>query len=213
MDKGLYLGPLRLLAAEVYDNLTSQGVYTNLLTGKYSYKWWKGKVCFCDVLVFCVHWIHPLLLSIYQNLKSTLNFCWARKNTESPFYLCIRRHFSHSNWKSLFLYINLTIILNWHYYRSRQAKCSICHTHGCNGRNGAYNQWRIWCSSHWWNTNDSGPVSWFCMDTSFDGYTMQGNTRMWWYVEILFWLLPAGAVSKNSNVNNWVSLFHGYRLM
>eukprot|EP00592_Proboscia_alata_P018613 CAMPEP_0194407242 /NCGR_PEP_ID=MMETSP0176-20130528/5265_1 /TAXON_ID=216777 /ORGANISM="Proboscia alata, Strain PI-D3" /LENGTH=981 /DNA_ID=CAMNT_0039206755 /DNA_START=593 /DNA_END=3535 /DNA_ORIENTATION=- len=33
-EKGLYLGPLRLLAAEVYDNLTSQGVYTNLLTGQ-----------------------------------------------------------------------------------------------------------------------------------------------------------------------------------
>jgi len=32
--KGLYLAPLRLLAAEVYETLTSQGVYTNLLTGQ-----------------------------------------------------------------------------------------------------------------------------------------------------------------------------------
>jgi ATP-dependent RNA helicase SUPV3L1/SUV3 len=32
--KGLYLGPLRLLAAEVYDTLTSDGIYTNLFTGQ-----------------------------------------------------------------------------------------------------------------------------------------------------------------------------------
>lgn len=33
-DKGLYLGPLRLLAAEVYESLNSQGVYCNLWTGQ-----------------------------------------------------------------------------------------------------------------------------------------------------------------------------------
>lgn len=33
-QKGLYVGPLRLLAAEVYETLTSAGVYTNLLTGQ-----------------------------------------------------------------------------------------------------------------------------------------------------------------------------------
>ena len=32
--RGLYLGPLRLLAAEIYETLTSQGVYTNLFTGQ-----------------------------------------------------------------------------------------------------------------------------------------------------------------------------------
>lgn len=32
--KGLYLGPLRLLAAEVYDDLTADGFYTNLFTGQ-----------------------------------------------------------------------------------------------------------------------------------------------------------------------------------
>jgi ATP-dependent RNA helicase SUPV3L1/SUV3 len=31
---GLYLGPLRLLAAEVYETLTSDGIYTNLFTGQ-----------------------------------------------------------------------------------------------------------------------------------------------------------------------------------
>jgi ATP-dependent RNA helicase SUPV3L1/SUV3 len=30
--KGLYLGPLRLLAAEVYETLTANGIYTNLYT-------------------------------------------------------------------------------------------------------------------------------------------------------------------------------------
>ncbi len=32
--KGMYLAPLRLLAAEVYENLTSEGIYTNLITGQ-----------------------------------------------------------------------------------------------------------------------------------------------------------------------------------
>jgi len=32
--QGLYLGPLRLLAAEVYDGLTADGIYTNLYTGQ-----------------------------------------------------------------------------------------------------------------------------------------------------------------------------------
>jgi ATP-dependent RNA helicase SUPV3L1/SUV3 len=32
--KGLYLGPLRLLAAEVYEKLTAEGVYCNLYTGQ-----------------------------------------------------------------------------------------------------------------------------------------------------------------------------------
>ena len=32
--KGLYLGPLRLLAAEVYESLTADGLYTNLFTGQ-----------------------------------------------------------------------------------------------------------------------------------------------------------------------------------
>lgn len=32
--RGLYLGPLRLLAAEIYENLTADGVYTNLFTGQ-----------------------------------------------------------------------------------------------------------------------------------------------------------------------------------
>lgn len=31
---GLYLGPLRLLAAEVYETLTIDGIYTNLFTGQ-----------------------------------------------------------------------------------------------------------------------------------------------------------------------------------
>ena len=31
---GVYLGPLRLLAAEVYENLTAEGIYCNLLTGQ-----------------------------------------------------------------------------------------------------------------------------------------------------------------------------------
>jgi ATP-dependent RNA helicase SUPV3L1/SUV3 len=33
-EKGLYLGPLRLLAAEIYDTLTMQGIYCNLMTGQ-----------------------------------------------------------------------------------------------------------------------------------------------------------------------------------
>jgi ATP-dependent RNA helicase SUPV3L1/SUV3 len=33
-NKGLYLGPLRLLAAEIYETLTSAGIYTNLYTGQ-----------------------------------------------------------------------------------------------------------------------------------------------------------------------------------
>ena len=33
-ERGLYLGPLRLLAAEIYEQLTSQGVYCNLFTGQ-----------------------------------------------------------------------------------------------------------------------------------------------------------------------------------
>lgn len=33
-SKGLYLGPLRLLAAEIYETLTSAGIYTNLFTGQ-----------------------------------------------------------------------------------------------------------------------------------------------------------------------------------
>ena len=33
-DKGLYVGPLRLLAGEIYDRLTSEGVYCNLFTGQ-----------------------------------------------------------------------------------------------------------------------------------------------------------------------------------
>lgn len=32
--KGLYLGPLRLLAAEIYETLTTEGLYTNLFTGQ-----------------------------------------------------------------------------------------------------------------------------------------------------------------------------------
>jgi ATP-dependent RNA helicase SUPV3L1/SUV3 len=32
--KGLYLGPLRLLAAEIYETLTPEGIYTNLFTGQ-----------------------------------------------------------------------------------------------------------------------------------------------------------------------------------
>eukprot|EP00934_Nitzschia_sp_Nitz4_P003557 Nitzschia sp. Nitz4//scaffold46_size129759//62121//65060//NITZ4_003504-RA/size129759-processed-gene-0.161-mRNA-1//-1//CDS//3329552604//3547//frame0 len=32
--KGLYLGPLRLLAAEIYDDLTADGLYTDLFTGQ-----------------------------------------------------------------------------------------------------------------------------------------------------------------------------------
>jgi ATP-dependent RNA helicase SUPV3L1/SUV3 len=32
--KGLYLGPLRLLAAEVYETLTAEGIYCNLFTGQ-----------------------------------------------------------------------------------------------------------------------------------------------------------------------------------
>jgi ATP-dependent RNA helicase SUPV3L1/SUV3 len=31
---GLYCGPLRLLALEVYENLNRQGVFTNLMTGQ-----------------------------------------------------------------------------------------------------------------------------------------------------------------------------------
>ena len=34
VKKGLYLGPLRLLAAEVYETLTADGLYTNLYTGQ-----------------------------------------------------------------------------------------------------------------------------------------------------------------------------------
>lgn len=34
VEKGLYLGPLRLLAAEVYENLTAAGIATNLYTGQ-----------------------------------------------------------------------------------------------------------------------------------------------------------------------------------
>ena len=33
-ERGLYLGPLRLLAAEIYETLTSAGIYTNLFTGQ-----------------------------------------------------------------------------------------------------------------------------------------------------------------------------------
>lgn len=33
-DKGLYVGPLRLLAAEIYEKLTSEGLYCNLFTGQ-----------------------------------------------------------------------------------------------------------------------------------------------------------------------------------
>jgi ATP-dependent RNA helicase SUPV3L1/SUV3 len=33
-ERGLYVGPLRLLVAEIYELLTSQGVYTNLFTGQ-----------------------------------------------------------------------------------------------------------------------------------------------------------------------------------
>lgn len=32
--KGMYLAPLRLLAAEVYENLTADGIYTDLITGQ-----------------------------------------------------------------------------------------------------------------------------------------------------------------------------------
>ncbi|KAG7342054.1 helicase domain protein [Nitzschia inconspicua] len=32
--QGLYLGPLRLLAAEIYETLTAEGLYTNLFTGQ-----------------------------------------------------------------------------------------------------------------------------------------------------------------------------------
>jgi ATP-dependent RNA helicase SUPV3L1/SUV3 len=32
--KGMYLAPLRLLAAEAYENLNAEGVYTSLLTGQ-----------------------------------------------------------------------------------------------------------------------------------------------------------------------------------
>lgn len=33
-EQGLYLGPLRLLAAEIYETLTAEGIYTNLFTGQ-----------------------------------------------------------------------------------------------------------------------------------------------------------------------------------
>jgi ATP-dependent RNA helicase SUPV3L1/SUV3 len=33
-NKGMYLGPLRLLAAEIYEKLTAAGVYCNLYTGQ-----------------------------------------------------------------------------------------------------------------------------------------------------------------------------------
>ena len=33
-ERGMYLAPLRLLAAEVYENLTAEGIYTDLLTGQ-----------------------------------------------------------------------------------------------------------------------------------------------------------------------------------
>lgn len=33
-ERGLYLGPLRLLAAEVYETLSVDGIYTNLYTGQ-----------------------------------------------------------------------------------------------------------------------------------------------------------------------------------
>jgi ATP-dependent RNA helicase SUPV3L1/SUV3 len=33
-ESGLYLGPLRLLAAEIYETLTAEGIYTNLFTGQ-----------------------------------------------------------------------------------------------------------------------------------------------------------------------------------
>jgi hypothetical protein len=33
-SKGMYLGPLRLLAAEVYEQLTMAGIYCNLYTGQ-----------------------------------------------------------------------------------------------------------------------------------------------------------------------------------
>ena len=33
-ERGMYLGPLRLLAAEVYEAFTSEGIYTDLLTGQ-----------------------------------------------------------------------------------------------------------------------------------------------------------------------------------
>lgn len=32
--QGIYLGPLRLLAAEIYETLTAEGIYTNLFTGQ-----------------------------------------------------------------------------------------------------------------------------------------------------------------------------------
>lgn len=34
VERGLYIGPLRLLAAEVYETLNAQGIYTSLLTGQ-----------------------------------------------------------------------------------------------------------------------------------------------------------------------------------
>ena len=34
-NKGMYLAPLRLLAAEIYENLNAEGIYIDLLTGKY----------------------------------------------------------------------------------------------------------------------------------------------------------------------------------
>lgn len=33
-ERGLYVGPLRLLAAEIYEQLTSEGIYCNLFTGQ-----------------------------------------------------------------------------------------------------------------------------------------------------------------------------------
>jgi hypothetical protein len=33
-DKGMYVGPLRLLAAEIWERLTAEGIYCNLLTGQ-----------------------------------------------------------------------------------------------------------------------------------------------------------------------------------
>lgn len=33
-ERGMYLGPLRLLAAEIYETLTAEGIYTNLFTGQ-----------------------------------------------------------------------------------------------------------------------------------------------------------------------------------
>jgi ATP-dependent RNA helicase SUPV3L1/SUV3 len=33
-NKGLYLGPLRLLAAEIYEKMNAAGVYTSMVTGQ-----------------------------------------------------------------------------------------------------------------------------------------------------------------------------------